>query len=293
MKNRIYHISNPLLQVSISSKGAELQSIFHSLYFLEYLWQGDPNFWGKKSPILFPIVGGLKNGQYTYADRSYTLPRHGFARDKEFEVTSQTDISITFSLSADEETKQHYPFDFILSISYTLEKNKLIVSYQVENQGMEKLYFSIGAHPAFALPIVKGTQFSDYFLEFNEAESAERWPLTDAGLIESTSAPFLVNCTRYPLFKDIFYGDALVFKHLKSNKISISSNKTAHGLSVHFEDFPYMGIWSARNADFVCIEPWCGIADAADSNGHLAEKEGINQLAPEEIFSRTWSAEIF
>jgi galactose mutarotase-like enzyme len=293
MKSRIYHISNPILQVSISSKGAELQSIFHSLYFIEFLWQGDPTFWGKKSPILFPIVGGLKNGQYHYAGSTYSLPRHGFARDKEFSVTHQTDNSITFSLSEDEETLQHYPFAFILSITYTLEKNRLFVSYEVENSGQNQLYFSIGAHPAFALPMVKGTQFSDYYLDFNKTETAEKWPLNESGLIEDFPIPCLVNCNQYPLNKPMFYGDALVFKNLASNTIGIFSNKTAHGISVHYENFPYMGIWSARNADFICIEPWCGIADAANTQGNFIEKEGMNELATKEKFSRTWSVEVF
>ena len=293
MKSQIYHISNPILQVSISSKGAELQSIFHSLYFIEFLWQGDPTFWGKKSPILFPIVGGLKNGQYHYAGSTYSLPRHGFARDKEFSVTHQTDNSITFSLSEDEETLQQYPFAFILSITYTLEKNRLLVNYQVENPGQDLLYFSIGAHPAFALPMVKGTQFSDYFLAFNKQETAEKWPLNDAGLIENSTIPCLINCTRYPLTKSLFYGDALVFKKLLSNSIAIESNKTAHGISMHFEDFPFMGIWSAKDADFLCIEPWCGIADAANTQGNFIEKEGMNQLATKEKFSRTWSVDVF
>lgn len=289
----IYSIQNNELSVAISSKGAELQSIIHKDFGLEYMWSGDASFWGKKSPVLFPIVGGLKNNTYQYNGQSYTLPRHGFARDMEFEITEQEKDAITFTLSSNAETWAKYPFEFNFSLRYTLQNNKLYVSYIVNNTGNDDLLFSVGGHPAFKVPLGEGTVFEDYYLQFSSIEDAGRWPLSADGLIENSTIPFLENTGQLALTKSLFYKDALVFKHLRSNRISVLSNKTPHGLRVSFDGFPYMGIWNAKDADFVCIEPWCGIADSVGVTGELENKEGINVLEPNHQFERTWSVELF
>ena len=289
----MYSLSNSLITVSISAKGAELQSIQHKENGLEYMWSGDPTFWGKKSPVLFPIVGGLKNNTYQYKGKSYTLGRHGFAREKEFTVTEQTENSIRFTLESDAESLQVYPFDFRFAVIYTLSKNKITVTYQVENKGNGLMYFSVGAHPAFAVPLTEGTDYTDYYLSFNHIETSGKWPLSPEGLIKKIPDAFLINTRRLPLTKELFYGDALVFKDLVSDSISILCDKTTHGLCVSYDNFPFMGIWSAKNANFVCIEPWCGIADSTDASGDITQKEGIHSISPEEQFIRSWSAEIF
>ena len=147
--------------------------------------------------------------------------------------------------------------------------------------------FSVGAHPAFRVPIADGTVFEDYQLLFSHVENAGTWPLSAGGQVENFTTPLLDNTNLLPLAKALFYKDALVFKHLASNAISIVSQKTPHGLRVEFNGFPYMGIWNAKDADFVCIEPWCGIADSVTATGQLAEKEGINALNTGEVFERT------
>lgn len=286
-------ISNDLLQVRLSAQGAELQSITRKDHHLEYLWSGDPAFWAKKSPILFPIVGGLKNNTYRYNGREYQLGRHGFARDMAFTVTLHTSSSINFSLQDTENTLHHYPFPFSLNVRYTVQDATLLVNYEVQNMGDEVMYFSIGAHPAFRVPLVAGTRFEDYALHFNETETAGIWPLSAGGQIETTPLPYLDQTRQLPLKKELFYKDALVFKQLASTAIAIRSAQTAHGVEVHFPGFPYMGIWSAKDADFVCIEPWCGIADHVNASGELQEKEGIMPLKPEEVFQKQWSAVFF
>ena len=291
MKN--YSISNKQLSVDIDSQGAELQSIFNKQTSLEYLWNADPAFWPKTSPTLFPIVGGLKNGTYFYNEHSYQLGRHGFARESVFEIIEHTEEAITFSLKANETTIMNYPFLFEFQIQYQLFENKLAVTYFVKNTDTKDLLFSAGAHPAFKVPLVEGTDFSDYYLLFSEKENAGKWPLSKDGLIEKSSIPFLINSDKLPLTKELFYTDALVFKNLASNSISIVSAKTKHGVKLVYDGFPYMGIWNAKDADFVCIEPWCGIADTIDTTQQLQEKEGINVLAVGKDFSRTWSVEIF
>ncbi len=289
----MYHLSNDQLNITIAAKGAELQSIYHTGNQLEYMWSGDPAFWSKKSPVLFPVVGGLKNNSYTYKGIEYPLGRHGFAREREFTLSYQNKSSICFTLESDEESLKSYPFQFRFSVLYTLQESQLTITYQVENTGSDMMYFSVGAHPAFAVPLVEETDFSDYYLSFSHIETAPKWPLSPDGLIESAPINFLDNTNRLALTKEMFYGDALVCKQLASNSISILSNKTKHGLTVRYDHFPYMGIWSARNADFICIEPWCGIADSVLATSDITKKEGINNLHPGAVFTRNWSIEVF
>lgn len=289
----MFQISNEKLSVSLSAKGAELQSLYLKETGIEYMWNADPAFWSKKSPVLFPIVGGLQNNTYHFKGHDYQLPRHGFAREKTFSVHQHSDTDIQFTLASDEETLLVYPFHFLFSVSYSLENTVLSVTYRVENTGTEPMYFSVGAHPAFAVPLLAQTKYTDHYLKFNHRENAGRWPLTKDGLIESSPIPLLVNTSNLPLNKELFYGDALVFKDLASTAISILNKKNKHGLTVSFPGFPYMGIWSFKNADFVCIEPWCGIADSTQSNGRLEDKEGINELAADEVFTRSWHVTLF
>jgi len=286
-------ISNDHLEVTIALAGAELQSIFNKKTGLEYLWSGDAKFWGKKSPVLFPIVGGLKNGSYEFNGVSYQLGRHGFAREMVFELISRTENSATLSLKTSDSTLKVYPFHFKFSIIYTINENILETTYFVENKGTKTMYFSVGAHPAFKVPLVDEDNFSDNYLAFNVEENAPIYPLVNGGLVAASPSPFFNNSKELPLTKELFYNDALVFKELKSTTISILSKNNKHGLAVSYQDFPYLGIWSAKDADFVCIEPWCGIADTENTTGLLQEKEGINKLRPNESLKRSWNVATF
>ena len=289
----MFNLSNEILSVKISEKGAELQSIFHLPNNLEYLWSGDKKFWAKKSPVLFPIVGGLKNNTYTFIGKDYKLSRHGFARDHIFQLKEQSESSITFCLASSEQTKAIYPFDFLFCIKYSLEKNQLRVAFSVENTGSSDMFFSVGAHPAFAVPLNEKLAYEDYYLQFSQPEKAQRWPLSADGLIEKESIPFLDNEDQLPLRRELFYKDAIVLKDLQSNSISILSHQSANGVKVTFDGFPYMGIWAAKYADFVCIEPWYGIADSVTASGNLIEKEGIIKLEAGGLFERSYSIEVF
>jgi galactose mutarotase-like enzyme len=286
-------LTNNFLEVSISPKGAELQSIINKQTALEYMWNADPNFWSKTSPVLFPIVGGLKNNTYQYKGNSYQLNRHGFARESTFEIHEQTVSSVSYVLQSNENTLKVYPFEFAFYVSYTIDGNKLTCTYKVENIGNEDLYFSCGAHPAFKVPLVDGTDYTDWFLQFSEVENAGKWPLSPEGLILEKPVPCLENTSKLALTKPLFYGDALVFKELQSTAISIVSEKSPHGLTMDFKGFPYYGIWSFKDADFVCLEPWCGIADNVTASGELQDKEGIVLLGAKEKWERNWSVELF
>lgn len=289
----MFTIENQQIKAVINAKGAELTQLFHKEHQLNYLWNGDPAVWGKHSPVLFPIVGTLKNNTYFYNDQSYQLPRHGFARDKKFAVEEQTADTITFLLRSDAETFTIYPFVFEFRIRYSLFENALAVAYEVVNAGKEIMYFSVGAHPAFALPLVPGTAYTDYYLEFNQYETAPKWPISPDGLIEQTPLPLLENANRLNLSKDLFQKDALVLKGMASSIVTLGSAKTPHGFRFDYPGFPFLGIWAAKNADFVCIEPWCGIADNVDANQQLPDKEGINMLAECESFTRTWTITLY
>ena len=286
-------IENENLRVAIQPKGAELDSIVHKQNQIEYLWQGDAAFWGKKSPVLFPIVGTLKDNSFIYEGKKYNLPRHGFARDKTFIVEEHTTNKSVFLLKSDAESLKAYPFDFEFRLHYTLTDNSLSVTYDVKNTTNGDMYFSVGGHPAFRLPLVENTDYTDYFIELNRAETSGRYPLSNDGLLELTTNPFLENTDKISLKQSLFYADAVVLKHLTSNSMAIRSEKTPHGLRMTFEGFPYFGVWAAKNAPFVCLEPWCGIADSVNTTQELTEKEGINKLGQGERFEQIWTIELF
>jgi galactose mutarotase-like enzyme len=284
----MHSIENEFLQIHIHPKGAELQRLYNKQTNIDHLWSGDATYWGKFSPILFPIVGTLKEDTYYYNDKAYKLPRHGFAREKEFIVKNKTENSISFSLLHNEATLAIYPFPFELIITYSLVENNLSCSYEVKNIGDTEMYFSIGAHPAFAIT----GNYEDYYLKFNKEEKLVRYKLDD-GLISNTTATIELQNNQLPLLHELFYEDAIILKDLKSTQITIANKNNNHGLDFHFHDFPFFGIWAAKNAPFVCLEPWCGIADNTKHNQILQNKEGIQQLMPSKIFSRSWSVASF
>ena len=289
----MFHLENQTLRISIDEQGAELQSIFNKSDLIEYLWNGNPAFWAKRSPVLFPIVGTLRDNTYYFNGHAYSMGRHGFAREKKFSPRQKDATCMSFLLREDESTLKIYPFLFEFSITYTLKENALSTHYRIENKGQSVMYFSVGGHPAFNVPLVRGTIYEDYWLEFNEDETKPRWPISKDGLIEKKPIPLLVNTDHLPLTKDLFKKDAIVLKDPTSSIVSLKSEKTAHGLDFNFSGFPYLGLWAAPDSDFVCIEPWCGIADPVDSNQQLTDKEGINRLLPANIFERTWTASFF
>jgi galactose mutarotase-like enzyme len=285
-------LKNQILTIKINPKGAELTSLFNNENQTEYMWNADPKFWGKSSPVLFPIVGSLKDNIYRFNGQEYTLPRHGFARDREFVVEKTKENCLTFLLTHDENTLKVYPFKFEFRLIYSLENNTLKVTYSIKNIGENKMYFSVGGHPAFAVPFSENTEYKDYFLEFSKTENSKRWGLTPEGLMEAQPSDFLIDTNRLTLTKELFYDDAVVFKNLESTSVILKSYKTNRQLKFAFEGFPYLGIWAAKDADFVCIEPWYGIADAANHSQELTEKEGIICLNLEENFERTWRVDV-
>ncbi|MBC1545894.1 aldose 1-epimerase family protein [Listeria sp. FSL L7-1435] len=283
-------LENELLLVEMKTAGAELTRIFRKDTGLEYLWNADSKFWGRHSPVLFPTVGRLVEDTYFVDGKPYHLGQHGFARDRDFKVMEQTKNSVRFELDADEDSFAIYPYKFKLSIIYTLEKDTVAISYEVENRDDKRIYFSIGAHPAFNLPLTEGTAFEDYYLDFGTEENLETLCLEGpyrSGAIEKV----VDEPARYlPLNYDLFKNDALIFEALKQKEVTIKSDKTPHFVKVSFPEFPFVGIWTAKTGTpFLCIEPWYGIADGAGESVELRDKAGIEHLEPEAVFASEYT----
>lgn len=272
-------IENDILAVESKTAGAELTSIRLKSDGTEYLWQGDPKYWARQSPLLFPIVGAVANNQYTFAGKTYPMKNHGFARESEFEITHESAEAVRYTLRANPATLAVYPFRFRLDAGYTLEGNAVVVSWDVLNEGEGPMWFSVGAHPAFNCPIAAGGEFNDYFLEFNEAESIGRQFVNAANLcIAGKNEPFLRNERVKPMTQGMFDEGAYILDDFKSTSVALKGLKTDKSVTVSFPGFHELGIWAPPGAPFVCIEPWHGIAEATDFTGDLTQKVGAVRL---------------
>jgi galactose mutarotase-like enzyme len=281
----IISLSNAEISIQIKSLGAELCSL-KSITNKEYIWEGNPEFWGKHSPVLFPIVGTLKNNTYFHNEKEYHLSRHGFARDMEFTLVEKTENSATFSIQSNSETLKNYPFEFELQMHYSLINTTLEIAYSVINKSDNRIPFSIGAHPAFALP----GNFEDYSLDFEKVEPL-KYTLLENDLVSKQTETLHTDSNKVPLTYELFKRDALIFKKLQSNSLTIVE-KEKPILKVHFEDFPSLGIWTKVDAPFICIEPWFGYSDTVESTGNLFEKEGVIVLDSNDTFQAKFSIEI-
>ena len=278
-------IQNQAIKAVIKTKGAELSSLKKG--GKNYIWEINSEFWNKTSPILFPIVGALKNGEYFYEGNVYKLSRHGFARDFEFEVIENKTDAVVFSLKSNEETLKVYPFHFELQLSYILEGNKLVVKYEIINRSSEKMYYSIGAHPAFNID----GNFEDFSLIFDDEKDLETYKL-EQDLFSGKTEILKLNGNVLPLQYELFEEDALVFKNFATKSLTLAKDNESV-MKVSFPDFPFLGIWTKKDAPFICIEPWLGIADNANASGKIEEKEGIQILENNSKKQIAWSVELF
>lgn len=284
----MYRLENSLFQADIAPLGAELRSFFDKRSNREYIWQRAPNYWAKSSPVLFPVVGELKNGAYTYQGAYFNMPKHGFARDRTFHLLEQDDQHVSLILHADEVTKKCYPFDFSLVLRYELSGTTLSCTYEVFNRSDEQMFFSIGGHPALQLDFADGQGLSDYQLFFPNDKQLKRYFLNEGllqegeELVELQDAPLM-------LFPEMFDRDAWVIKNLSSPVVSLRNKRADYHLDIAFAGFPYFGLWAVAGSSFLCLEPWDGVNDNQDHNGDIAEKEGLIFLAPSTRWTKTWS----
>ncbi|WP_405205224.1 aldose 1-epimerase family protein [Aquimarina sp. LLG6339-5] len=274
----IHTIENDHLIVSIDTTGAELTSIKSKKNNKEYLWQGDPNIWASQAPVLFPIIGGLKNGSYTYKEKSYSLPKHGFIRyNKNIIGTQNSPTKVSFSLSTSEETLKSYPFKFKFTISFEIIDNQIVISHTIGNKGSEPMFFSVGGHPAFNCPIDASETYEDYYILLEKTNNTDCYTLTSNGLISNETIS-IIEDHKIWLTDTLFDNDALIFKNIKADKVTLVHKEKGAVLSMNFKDFPDLGIWAKPKAPYVCIEPWLGYADVEDTTQNIEEKEGIQKL---------------
>ncbi|RMC48774.1 aldose 1-epimerase family protein [Lactobacillus sp. ESL0228] len=286
-----YTIKNSILQVIISSMGAEVQSIKSQHSGFEYIWQADPKVWRRHAPILFPFVGKLKNDQYTYQGKTYHMGQHGFARDMEFTVEHQTSESITFLLTDTNETRKIYPFSFELRVNYNLLNNLLEENFSVINKSNGQMIFGIGGHPGFNIPTSDLVSKEDFYFSTRPSLARIQIPISD-GLLDWDNRSLASTNSLITLSDHLFKNDALVFQ-LKGhdNRISLRTETSDYHINVWLRDAPFVGVWSQypNFGDYVCIEPWWGVADRLDFNGKLEEKYGMNHLEDGETFTAGFS----
>jgi len=282
-------LKNGILEVNVKKEGAELTSIKYN--DMEYLWSGK-EYWKRQAPVLFPIVGRLKNDTTIIEGKEYHMNQHGFARNMEFREVYSDDQKVTYLLKSDEETKKMYPYSFELYISYELNGNNIVVTYEIKNVDDKKILFCIGGHPAFCWPLVKGEEFCDYYIEFEEKET-QKFREIEGGCIKNTDKMILEDTNRIELNKEIFGIDTFVLKDLNSKWVALKSKRNNHSVKLHFEGFPYLGIWSRTDeAPFVCLEPWIGVADYFDTTGEFRDKDSVVELEVEKTYKCRYIIEI-
>ncbi len=267
----------------IDTFGAELRSL-RDVFGTEYIWNANPRFWKRSSPVLFPFIGVQQNGGFFYESRFYAMPKHGFARDLEFTPLRSERSSALFALSDSEETRKVYPFPFRFEIGYALEGPALSVEYRVYNTGDGPMYFYIGGHTAYNCPLLPEERFEDYEVRFSQEEHTKRLLLRDDGMFEGT-APLFDGASVLPLNHELFSVDAVVPEKLRSRSVTLKSRRSGRGVQLDFDGFETCAVWSPRGeAPFVCLEPWNGRAPAVGENNELTEKPGILRLGAGETY---------
>lgn len=290
----ICEISNGKLAVSVDSCGAELKSLRRADAEQEYMWCADEQYWGRTSPTLFPLVGGLKNGEYRYQGEVYQMTKHGFVRDREFKVMSHEASEIWFVTEADEETKKEYPFDFRLEIGYRLEGMSLKVLWRVENPSDKTLYFSIGGHPGFNCPIHPEDSRDDYYLQFDAKDCIRNTSIGADGLASDDIVIYeLDEDGIIPISEELFAKDSLVIEDYQVHEISLLTPDKKPYVTVAF-DMPVVAVWTmpGKNSPFICIEPWCGNCDHTNFAGTLEERKWSNQVEPGQRFAQEYKITI-
>ncbi len=267
------YLSNDKISVEISELGAEIKSLKKDGY--EYIWSGDARVWGNTAPILFPIIGFLKDNKYTIGGEEYKMAKHGILRGKNFTVENASKTSVTMLYTDNEETRKVYPFSFEFRAVFTVNENSLSVEYSVNNKNDGEMYFSVGAHEAYATP--EGVE--DYDIIFEKKENLESY-LMDGGLLTPKTLNVGMDTEYLPIYEKYFMLDTLIFKGLSSKSVTLRNRKSARCVKVDFPNCDYLAIWHKPSAGYLCIEPWSGLPDNENTSGNITEKEGIIRLAP-------------
>ena len=284
-----FQIRNESLTLEIDAHGAEMKSLTDNRTGQEYLWCGDAAYWGRTSPILFPLVGNYREKQSCFDGKWYSLSQHGFARDMDFELVSEKGDEIWFALEDSPETLEKYPFGFRLELGYRLQGRAVEVLWKVTNKNDREMYFSIGGHPAFNCPLRAGEKQTDYRIGFDTCEPLVASVLDENGTVSAQKKVLELTDGMLQITETLFDEDALIVEHDQAHKIALYTPEGEKYLEVRFEA-PLFGIWSpaGKHAPFVCIEPWYGRSDRADFGQKLEEREWGNVLKAGEIFTAAY-----
>ncbi|MDE6890298.1 MAG: aldose 1-epimerase family protein [Lachnospiraceae bacterium] len=291
----VYSLKNSEVSIEIHSKGAELKSLKKLSTGAEYMWKADSAFWGRTAPVLFPFVGSVNRKQYRTGGRTYTMNQHGFARDMEFVLLSQSGDEIWFAVRDNEETRENYPFQFVLKTGYRLLSDGVEVLWEVENPGEEELPFSIGAHPAFNCPLAEGTEKSDCFIYFGADGGAPADIASTRihdGLVIAEKGTYDLEDGCLAVTEHLFDCDTLLLEDYQVNQVSLCGKDKKPYVTVTM-DAPVYGIWTPSHpAPFICIEPWFGRCDAEGFTGDLKEREWGNTAPPKESWKASYKITI-
>lgn len=284
-----FQIRNESLTLEIDAHGAEMKSLIDNCSGQEYLWCGDAAYWGRTSPVLFPLVGNYREKQSCFDGKWYSLSQHGFARDMDFELVSEKGDEIWFALEDSPETLEKYPFGFRLELGYRLQGRAVEVLWKVTNKNDREMYFSIGGHPAFNCPLREGEKQTDYRIGFDTCEPLTASVLDENGTVSERTKVLELTDGMLQITDSLFDEDALIVEHDQAHKVALYTPEGEKYLEVKFEA-PLFGIWSpaGKHAPFVCIEPWYGRSDRADFGQKLEEREWGNVLKAGEVFTAAY-----
>lgn len=287
-------LENEILSVAISSQGGALRSVRSKENGIEYLWQGDRTYWGGQAPNLFPFVGRLYQEQYTYNGTAYPMKCHGFLSKMSMMSEQYSQEHCVFTLTDTPQTFSIYPFHFSLLLSYHLSGRQLKIAFQVQNLGDNTLFYGMGGHPGFFVPLEDGLRFEDYSIHFPEKCQVQMVEFSP-GVLTLGKKPYpLKNDSELPLTHDLFQQDALVFTDCP-HQVTLASSKGNHGVTVRFPDMPYIGLWQIRekNAPYLCIEPWSACPGRDGVIEDIAHMADMAAVAPGQAATNSWSIEIF
>ena len=287
-------LKNDLLEVELNPKGAEIIKIVGQQDGLNYMWRRDPILWANSAPILFPIVGALRNNECIIEEKTYTMTQHGFSRHNVYETHQSSDTCVEFVLKPNDEILKQYPYLFELKVTYTLKENRLECKSEVINKDNKVIFFQIGGHPAFACPLLEDESSNDYYIEFEENEYLEQKIIDVArkGMSRETKLLF-ENEKRFFVRQELFNNDAIVVKNVKSKSVSLKSLN--HNKSIRFimDNFNHLGIWASKHVGgLIAIEPWVGHSDYVDFSGDFKEKEGVVALEEGNTFTCIFTVEV-
>ena len=280
----MHSLENEEIKVSVADHGAELSSVYDKANEVERIWDANPEVWNRHAPILFPFVGKVTGGAYRIGEKEYSMKtQHGFARDMEFTCVDKTEESVTHRLAATEQTKEIYPFDFEVLVTHRLDAENprlLHVDWEVRNCGDTLMYYSIGAHPAFTVPVKDSAEKQEYYLKFTGSDS-----LTYIGANPETGFAMVDKVKELPMedgyvkyFDDIY--DTFIFDYKKIDTVAIAKPDKTPYVTVDCSQFPFLGIWAKETGNFICLEPWIGRCDNEGFKGTLEEKIGMEKLTP-------------